>query len=66
MNFGVFTDNGETKDKYFQLLLPQDKKDDIFTFRANIDMACQVVLLKDECMVYYEDGTCKEKLIYEE
>lgn len=65
LTFGIFTLDKETEDKCYQLQIPEDASGEIYSYEGVINKACQVVLLKDDCMLYYNDGTCREKLIYE-
>ena len=65
LKFGIFTAGGETADKCYQLRIPEDAKGKTLSYEAVVNSPCDVVLLKDECMIYYTDGTCREKLLYE-
>lgn len=65
LKFGIFTIDKETEDKCYQLRLPKGYTEGKYYYEIIMEKSCQVVLLKDECMVYYNDGTCREKLLYE-
>lgn len=65
VKFGIFTLDKQTEDKCYQLRLPQRYSGGKCYYEITMDKACQVVLLKDECMLYYTDGSCREKLLYE-
>lgn len=65
LKFGIFTTDKETEDKCYQLRLPEQYAGESYYYEIIMEKPCQVVLLKDECMVYYNDGTCREKLLYE-
>lgn len=65
LKFGIFTVDGETEDKCYQLRIPEDAKGKKLSYEVVINSSCKAVLLKDECMLYYKDGTCREKLLYE-
>lgn len=65
LKFGIFTTERETADKCYQLRIPEDAKGKTLSYETVVNSPCEVVLLKDECMIYYTDGTCREKLLYE-
>lgn len=65
LKFGIFTTDKETEDKCYQLRLPEQYAGESYYYEIIMEKPCQVVLLKDECMIYYKDGTCREKLLYE-
>lgn len=65
LKFGIFTFDKETEEKCYQLRLPQQYSDGKYYYEIIMDKACQAILLKDECMLYYADGSCKEKMLYE-
>ena len=62
LNFGIFTVDKETEDRCYQLLLPESG---IGSYEIIFDKACIEFLLKDECMIYLKDKTCREKMLYE-
>jgi len=65
LKFGIFTTNSETEDKCYQLRIPENVKGTTLSYEVIMDKSCKVILLKDECMLYYNDGTCREKLLYQ-
>lgn len=65
LKFGIFTIDKETEDKCYQLRLPKGYTGGKYCYEIIMEKRCQAVLLKDECMVYCNDGTCREKLLYE-
>ena len=65
LKFGIFTSDKETYDKCYQLRIPEQNKNKEYYYEIIMDKACQVVLLKDECMIYYKNGECKENLLDE-
>lgn len=65
LKFGIFTTDGETEDRCYQLRISENAKEKLLSYEVVINEPCEVVLLKDECMIYYKDGTCREKLLYE-
>lgn len=65
LKFGVFTTEGVTEDKCYQFRIPENAKERTLSYEVILNSPCQVILLKDECMIYYSDGTCREKLLYE-
>lgn len=65
INFGIFTFDKDTEDKFYQLRLPENFSENKYYYEITIPKACQEVWLKDECMLYYSDGSCREKLLYE-
>lgn len=65
LKFGIFTTDGVTEDKCYQLRIPENAKERMLSYEVILNRPCEVILLKDECMIYYKDGTCREKLLYE-
>lgn len=66
LKFEIFKADGETEDKCYQLRIPGNAKEKTLSYEVTLNSPCGVILLMDECMVYYNDGTCREKLLYEE
>lgn len=65
LKFGIFTTDKEMEDKCYQLHLPKQYAEENYYYEIVIEKPCQVALLKDECMIYYNDGMYREKLLYE-
>lgn len=65
LKFGIFTYDKETEDICYQLVLPEDKSEGICTYTVSMDRACQVVVLKDDCEIYFDDESYVEQKLFE-
>ena len=65
LDFGIFTKEQESLPLCYQLVLPQDNKNNVVEYSAVLDKPCIAVELKDDCEVYYTDETYREMKLWE-